>query len=257
MQAIDQLCYFSHLRRVNAAQKSIFSFLTLLICIASRSILIAVVTIIVNSICTVIIGGISYKYFMKLMMIPIAFLIMSTAAIGINVSQNAFDAYAIAVGGYFITASKASVLFAVQLIVTSLAAVSCLYFLALSTPITDIIMVIEKLHCPLIVTELMLLIYRFIFVLLSAASAIHTSQCSRLGYKDYRTSIRSFASMWAMVFIRAMKRANAIFNAMESRGYDGRICVLTEEYPPKKKEIILIVLFELILLVLWGGKEYI
>lgn len=257
MPAIDQLCYSSKLRRVNAAEKSAFAVLTLLLCVASQSIVIALIVLAVNSICTVTIGKTPSEYYIKLMLIPVTFLIMSTLAIIINISPHAFDAYAIGVGGYYITASKASLLFAVQLILTALAAVSSLYFLALSTPVTDIAAVLEKLRCPAIVVELMMLTYRFIFILLSVASAILVSQRSRLGYKDYPTSVRSFASLGAMLLIRAIKRANGVFSAMESRGYNGRICVLKEEYPARKKEILLILLFELILIGIWIGEEYI
>ena len=45
-----------------------------------------------------------------------------------------------------------------------------------------------------------------------------------------------------------MKKSNALFDAMESRCYDGTIHVLTENYAPKKNEITAIVLFELLLL---------
>lgn len=254
MPVIDKLCYTSGLRTVNAGVKSAFAVLTLLTCVISRSIIIAVIVLLVNSILTIYRGKIPSNRYWKLMMIPMAFLILSTLAIIINFSPVPFDAYAISIGSIFITSSKASLLFAVQLILTALAAVSSLYFLALSTPVTDIMMVLEKVHCPLILTELMLLIYRFIFVLLSVASAIRVSQQSRLGYKDFRTSVRSFAGLGAVLFIRAMKRANAIYDAMESRGYDGRIRVLKEEYPPKKQEILLIIFFELLLVGIWIGR---
>lgn len=257
MPVIDQLCYTSGLRTVNAGVKSAFTVLTLLICVISRSVLIAMMVLLVNSIITIHRGKVPFKQYRKLMMIPMTFLILSTLAIIINISPEPFDAYAFLIGNYFITGSKASLLFTVQLILTALAAVSSLYFLALSTPVTDIMMVLEKVHCPLILTELMLLIYRFIFVLLSVASAIRVSQQSRLGYKDFRTSVRSFAGLGAVLFVRSMKRANAIYDAMESRGYDGRIRVLKEEYPPKKQEVLLIIFFELLLVGVWIGRKYV
>lgn len=256
MPAIDQLCYASALRRVNAGEKSAFSILTLLICVISRSVLIAMVVLVANTILTVGIGKISLTRYRKLMMVPLAFLTLSTLAIIVNFSETPFDAYAIPLGSIYLTSSTVSLLFAGQLILTALAAVSSLYFLALSTPATDLMMVLEKLHCPLILTELMLLIYRFVFVLLSVASAIRVSQQSRLGYQDFRTSVKSFGGLGAMLFIRAMKRANAIYNAMESRGYDGRIRVLKEEYPPRPKEVAYIVLFELALAGIWIGGNY-
>ena len=54
--------------------------------------------------------------------------------------------------------------------------------------------------------------------------------------------------MGAGLFIRALRRSNALYDAMESRCYDGKIKVLSVQHPVKKKEVALIVLFELVLL---------
>ena len=251
MLTIDQLCYSSKLRRVNANEKFAFTILTLFICVASRNVWIAGIVLLVNTILTVGGGRIPFGRYLKLMLLPFAFLIMSTAAIVINVSKVPFDAYAIPVGDYYITSSVAAVFMAIQLSLTALSAVSCLYFLTLNTPMTDILRVLRKCHCPNILIELMLLIYRFIFILLSTAKGIRVSQKSRLGYQDYKTSLRSFSSLCATVFIRAMKRANALYDAMESRGYDGTLRVLEEEYEGRIVEIILIVLFEALLIGIW------
>ena len=62
--------------------------------------------------------------------------------------------------------------------------------------------------------------------------------------------MKSFGSMGAVLFIRAMKRSNALYDAMEARGYDGKIRVLRKNYPAKAKEIAGIVLFEAVLLML-------
>ncbi len=181
-------------------------------------------------------------------MIPLAFLFLSTLAIIVNFSRAPLDAFALSVGSYYITGSRASLAFAVQLIVTALASVSCLYFLSLNTPMTDILLVLRKIRCPELVIELMMLIYRFIFVLMEISSAISTAQDSRLGNKDFKTSLKSFGALASVLLIRAMKKSNALYDAMESRCYGGTIRVLDENYPPKGNEIIYIVLFEFFLL---------
>lgn len=127
--------------------------------------------------------------------------------------------------------------YAVQLILTALGAVSCLYFLSFTTPMPDILEVLGKLHCPGLLIELMLLIYRFIFILLNTASAITTSQNCRLGNKDYRTSLKSFGLLGSVLMMRAISRSNKLYDAMEARCYDGRIQVLSENQPPRKKSL--------------------
>lgn len=250
MIVVDKLCYTSKLRYVNAGEKAAFAIITLFICIAARSLLIAGVVLLVNGFLTVRKGGIRLGRYFKLMTIPFAFLILSTLTIIVNISKVPLDAYAVLVGTFFITGSKASMLFGIRLFMTALASVSCLYFLSLNTTMTDILEVLKKLHCPEMMIELMLLIYRYIFVLMETASAIMVSQKSRLGNKSFRISLKSFGQMGAGLFIRALKRSNALYDSMESRCYDGRISVLSVQHPPKRKEVGAILLFELILLVL-------
>lgn len=248
MILIDKLCYLSKLRYVNPGEKFAFAVLTLIFCIVSRSIAMGIFVMAVNSYLTIVKGEIPAKRFGKLMLVPLAFLLLSTAAIIVNLSKAPLDAFAVSVGTMYITGSWAAIHHAVQLIVTALAAVSCLYFLSLNTTMTDILSVIRKLHCPALIVELMLLIYRFIFVLLDVAYFISTSQNARLGHKDLRTSLKSFAGMAQALFVRAMKRSRNLYDAMEARCYDGEIKVLEENHPVSRKNIIMIAVFEAALL---------
>ena len=120
----------------------------------------------------------------------------------------------------------------------------------------DILMVLDKLHCPKLLIELMLLIYRFIFVLLDTAYHISTAQDCRLGNCNYKTSLKSFAAMCSTLMVRAVKRSNALYNSMETRCYDGTIRILNENQPPKKHVIFLITLFELFLLILFIWRKF-
>ena len=52
--------------------------------------------------------------------------------------------------------------------------------------------------------------------------------------------------MVSVLFIRSFKRANALYDAMESRCYDGTIHVLNETFPPEKKHILSIAVFEIV-----------
>ena len=240
MITIDKLCYTSKLRYENAGEKFAFAVITLCICVMSRSAAVA-------GILTVWKGGIPLFHYIRYMMIPLAFLILSTLAIIFHLSRTPMDLFAIPVGNWYITSSIATLQYALQLILTALASVSCLYFLSLSTPIPSILEVLRKIHCPRILIELMMLIYRFIFVLMNTASAIITSQNSRLGNRTYKTSLKSFSSMASVLLLRSFKRANALYDAMESRCYDGTLHVLSESAPPKLQHIVMITIFELLL----------
>ncbi|HJC44404.1 MAG TPA: cobalt ECF transporter T component CbiQ [Candidatus Mediterraneibacter gallistercoris] len=251
MLLIDKLSYQSKLRYVNASEKLVYALLTLVLCVLSRSVKVAVLVFAVNGVLTVGKGGIPLFRYIKLLMIPLAFLAAGTAAVMINVSRTPMDAFALPAGEWYITGSCEGIRRGLRLCVTALSAVSSLYFLSLNTVMTDILCACRKLHFPSLLTELMLLIYRFIFVLFETASSITVSQQSRLGNRSFKTRIRSFGKLGASLFILALKRSGALYDAMESRCYDGSIRVLSREQPAKAGEIAVIALYGAVLVLVW------
>ena len=251
MLLIDKLSYQSKLRYVNASEKLVYALLTLVLCVLSRSVKVAVLVFAVNGVLTVGKGGIPFFRYIKLLMIPLAFLAAGTAVVMINVSRTPMDAFALPAGEWYITGSCEGIRRGLRLCVTALSAVSSLYFLSLNTVMTDILCACRKLHFPSLLTELMLLIYRFIFVLFETASSITVSQQSRLGNRSFKTRIRSFGKLGSSLFILALKRSGALYDAMESRCYDGSIRVLSREQPAKAGEIAVIALYGAVLVLVW------
>ena len=250
MNAIGRLCYTSGLRYVNAVEKFIFSMLTLLLCVISRSISAAAVVLLVTGILTVGKGGISLSRYLKSMTVPLVFLFPGTLAVLVNISRAPLDGFAIPLGTWYLTGSFSGLKNGVRLIFTALSSVSCLYFLSFSTPVTDILEVLKKIHIPKLILELMLLTYRYIFIMFHTASAITVSQNCRLGNKNTRIARKSFALMLCSVFLLSVRRSNALYDAMEARCYNGRIQVLKEDYPAKPYEVSMIAGFELFLIAL-------
>lgn len=227
-----------------------YAVFTLAICVISRSAAAALAVLAVNGYLNVKKGKVSIRLYLKYLMIPLIFLILSTLAILVNVSGKPMDAYAIPVGEYYVTSSWAGLKRGMQMILTALASVSSLYVLSFHTPLTEILDVLKKLHVPGLFIELMLLTYRFIFILMESASAILTAQKARLGNRNLKTSIQSFGEMAAVVFVRSLKQSDALYNAMESRCYDGEIRVLAGEYQISKMRMFKMAVFGLLLIAL-------
>ena len=254
MIAIDRLCYNSRLRTKNPGVKFAFAVTTLLICVTSRSPAAAMVTLGVNGWLTVKKGGVNFREYGKFMTVPLIFMLLSTLAIVVNFSREPQDLFAVSLGSRYLTGSRAGLRYALQLILTALASVSCLYFLSMTTPMPDILGVLEDLHCPGLLGELMLLIYRYIFVLMDTAANIRISQACRLGNRDYRTALKSFAALGSVLMMRAIARSKVLYEAMEARCYDGTIRVLREGSPPEKRDVICLCVFEGLLLILAFGR---
>ena len=217
MITIDKLCYNSKLRYENAGEKFAFAVITLCICVMSRSIAVACIVLAVTGILAVWKAGSLFPRYLRFLTVPLAFLFLSTIAIMFNIKKAPLDLFAIPVGSWYITASTDSFFYALQLILTALGAVSCLYFLSFTHSYAGYPGVLRKLHCPGLLIELMLLIYRFIFILMDTASAISTSQNCRLGNKDYRTSLKSFGLLGSVLMIRAISRSNKLYDRYGSQ----------------------------------------
>ncbi|MCL5950043.1 MAG: cobalt ECF transporter T component CbiQ, partial [Candidatus Bathyarchaeota archaeon] len=115
-----------------------------------------------------------------------------------------------------------------------LGAVSAMFFLVLTTSMTDIFISLRKIHLPKVLIEISLLIYRYIFVFMEVASKMNTAQKLRLGQSGWLKRIRSTALLAGNLFIRTLEQGERTFIAMNARGYGGNIRVLEDQPKPSK-----------------------
>lgn len=95
--------------------------------------------------------------------------------------------------------------------------------LSFSTPFQHLLVAARWFRAPAVMVELASLIYRYLFLLREETLTVMRAQRSRLGYADYRRSLRSAAALCGMAFVRAYDRALAIHQAMLCRGYQGEL----------------------------------
>ncbi|MDA8227542.1 MAG: cobalt ECF transporter T component CbiQ, partial [Desulfitobacterium hafniense] len=189
---IDHYVHVNKLLKVHPAEKFALAIATMVVCLVSTSIIIPIIALAMMSGLSIFKAGIPTKFFVRLMLLPIAFLLIGELTIAFSISGQATGfLYHYAFGKYIIGVTAQDWQTAVSLFFKSLGTVSCLYFLALTTPMLEIISVLRRLRVPALFVELMSLVYRFIFVLLETAAAIHISQSSRLGYVSMKSSFRS------------------------------------------------------------------
>lgn len=226
MMIIDSLAYRSRYRWIHPGKKMILTFLLLLADLISQNIFSGLCLTVILGI-FIIKGGVPVKVYLKLMCLPFVFILFSLAAIVVNVTADPGEGILIcSLGPVYLSLAPEGVVSGVFLFFRAFGAVSCLYFLALSTPMTDILYVFEAMHCPHLLIELMLLIYRYIFLLWSIAGELKKASDGRLGNRNFRKSVRTAGQIFTALFIRAFQRSSAIYDAMESRGYDGTIRVI-------------------------------
>lgn len=100
-------------------------------------------------------------------------------------------------------------------------AVSIILLLSMTTPVDALLKALTWFKVPRTWTDVALLTYRYIFVLLEDAYVVYSAQRVRLGYLGVRRSFASFGTLAGAIVIRAYDQAMATSQAMRLRGYAG------------------------------------
>ncbi|MGG5460210.1 cobalt ECF transporter T component CbiQ [Clostridium sp. B9] len=248
---IDKYAYASKLKNINPMEKIFFAILTLSVCLWANNLVVSLFIITIMAFLIIRIGGTNWKEFLRLMIIPTGFLVISIITIVINYSSNRGDLiYSIKLFHGWIGISKNGVYEGINMFFKVLGALSSLYFISLTTPMIDVISVLKKFRIPDFLIEIIGLVYRFIFILLETSQTMFISQNSRLGYRDTRTSFKSLGALAATLFIRSFKRANDLYISLESRGYNGELNVLQEQFKKRNYLYGVAIAINLILIII-------
>lgn len=213
------------------ALKTVGCVLLLFLCVASPSPWVPVALALIMALLTVRGGGIHFHDYLALLSLPAVFLLLSALALLWDYAPAMDGVVAVPFWNGWLVVTAAAQVRARLVTARALGAVSCLYFLSLSTTMPEILSVLRRAHVPSVMTELAVLIYRYLFVLLSAYETMQDAAASRLGYSGFARSIRTTGAVYGNLLAASFRRARACFDAMESRSYDGEIRFLEREKP--------------------------
>ncbi len=247
---IDYYAYHSGMKKWNSGLKVLFSVVTLLLVIILNSIRVSLFVFFTMSALTLLVGKIKKSVYIKLLLIPLTFLIISGFTIAVEFSFSEIGDYNFHIIFFNLCFTQKGIFIAIQVFFKALAGISCLYMLALSTPVNEIIVVMQRLHLPKLMGELMNLTYRYIFILLDSACKMQSAAKSRLGFDGFLVSCKSFAGIAGNLFLISLKKANAYYDAMLARGYEGSIEFLNEEYSVKAWQIAASIIYFVIIVLI-------
>jgi cobalt/nickel transport system permease protein len=129
-------------------------------------------------------------------------------------------------------------------------AVSLIAVIGFATPFTEFIAGLSWLRIPRQFVELLMLTYRYIFVLLEDANVIYNAQKNRLGYSGIRRGLSSFGTLSGELTLRAFDHSQKTALAMAQRGYTGEIPIALNT-PFKIVEVIMAILVIATIGALW------
>lgn len=249
--SIDRYAYQSGMRDYNASYKVLFSVGALIVVIAADNILVSLATVCYMLFLTVILGKVHLHDYVRLMLVPAAFILLSGIAIALQIGEAEDALWSLPVFGGSISISRSGLVLAAGTGIKAFGAVSALYLMTLSTPMGEILNVLRKIHVPDMLIELMHLIYRYIFTLLEQNRRQKDAAAARFGYAGFRTSLHTFGMELANLFVLSMKKSGVYYDAMEARGYDGGCLFWEERKPFTLRQFLSYLGYLLVVLCIW------
>ena len=105
--------------------------------------------------------------------------------------------------------------------VRAVAGITVMMAFATSTPIPHLAQALRQIRIPDEICEIVVLIYRYAFLLLERMDTMWSAANSRLGFTGFKRSMRTIASIAVGIFTSSMNLADKAQVSLDCRGYRG------------------------------------
>ncbi len=214
MRLIDRNAQTNRWRRIPAVDKAVFALGMMVVCLLSSwPAQLAVILLMLSS----LLAGarVPLRDVLSCATIPMGFIAAGTVAQIITLHfHGGLPVFGIA---------PDALLPAGRVALRSFACVSALIWLALTTPLTDILQLLRRLGMGSEISDIALMMFRFIWLTLDCVESGVNSQANRLGYATYRGGLKSMGMLLASLLPRVLSRARRLEAGLAARGYTGEL----------------------------------
>lgn len=155
--------------------------------------------------------------FLRALALPVGFLLMGAVGLCLRIEGRGHWLPSLGIQGVWLAA---------EMSLRSLGASAVTLLLSLSLPLPRVLSLLRRLKAPEALLDLMLLTYRFIFMLDEVLCSLGRALANRLGGVDRRALRRSASLAGAALFVRAISRARDMERGLAARNYSGSLRVL-------------------------------
>jgi cobalt/nickel transport system permease protein len=227
----EQSAYSNRWRQVTPLAKGCFALSGLLAASAAGSARTALVVAALMAITTLLGAGVAPLRYLRIAAPALVFL--ATSGISLAVSLD----FGSAATGISLHATQPELSRIALICSRSLACLTALLFLALTTPLPDIIAVLRTCKVPDTLLDLMILCYRTLFVLSETIHETRTAQAARLGHSTMALSLRSLGSLVTNLTVQVWQRSLALHYAALARNNDGALRFLENSHPHTRRHV--------------------
>lgn len=226
MDLLDRAAHQNRLSAVRAEHKAAVVLALLLACLLLDRITVGLGVVALMGTLSLGWARVAPRLWIKATVAEGFFLLLSVGSVALMLAPVAPpEGFGLTILGRWIGVTPQGLLMAARLVARTLGAVSCLTFLTLTTPLHDLAALGRRLQVPPLLIDLMLLTYRFLWVLQATLAQMRTAQVARLGDAGWRASLRSAGLLGARLFIRSYQRADRLNDAWLARNFDGALPV--------------------------------
>jgi cobalt/nickel transport system permease protein len=230
-ELLEDIAQQNGLREVNTYTKLAAGLGGILLCLLSTSYIAPLFIAIALSLSLLFLARIDKKTYGKIFVAPVIFALFSVSVILLlSGGEGVFWSWQ-PLSWLSLSITRESINESIFVFFRVLGGMSALLFIALTTPMTDLFIVMKRARLPEEVLDLAMIIYRTIFMIMAHLVLVYQAQMMRLGYRSFRESIRSFATLCGAVFIASWEAGEDLIKAMEARCYEGKFAVLGEGRP--------------------------
>lgn len=251
---LDHYTMHNDLTDNNIYTKVLFAILAIILNLMASSPIVPVIIFLICSFLILYKAKIPLRFYATFMAIPIGFAVLSVVFLAFLGAGPKL--WALNIFGFEIGLTAAGINQGLLVFFRVIGGVSALGFLILTTPMNRIFAVFHDLHVPAIITDLAILMYRYIFLFLDVTATMYNSQKTRLGYHSYMSWMNCLASLAGMVFIRTWEQGEISYKALASRGYNGQLNMIRDGDSIKDMTVTewaLIIIFVIVIIALIYG----
>ncbi|MFB2834566.1 cobalt ECF transporter T component CbiQ [Floridanema evergladense] len=257
---LDAYTHTNHLRQLPPLQKLIFALTALSIALLAHPITQAAIFLWLI-IWTIGYARIPVKVYGRVLLAIGFFLLTSLPALLLNVvpldritTIQASSLGGLTIGNWYLFLSYSGLIQASEIVMRSLASVSCLLFILFTIPFAELLSILRQCRFPPLLLDLLMLMYRFIFLFLDVATQLQLAMTARGGYRTRQSWMQSVALLAGQLVVRSLQRYQQFSLGLAARGFNGEFQVYSTQSYNYSKRYALESLFGCIGLVIFELK---
>jgi cobalt/nickel transport system permease protein len=218
---IDELAYASPMRHWPPLGKFLLAMSLLIVSLVSSSLIIPLFVLVIGLILLFLSTHLRFPKVITLAIVEGMAIFLVGAVIIAFVSSGGKVLFDFNVLSIRISLTEGGLQRGITVFLRALAGITVMLFFATSTPIPHFAAALRQLRIPSYITELVILVYRYSFLLFEQLDVLYTAAQCRLGFRGTKNKLRTTGKLAVSLFIKSLEVAERSQIALYCRNFKG------------------------------------